>query len=67
MPNSATGGPPRWNQYFQVEDIDAAKAAVQSGGGKVAQGPDEIPGGQFSMNCVDPQGVAFGLVGPRRR
>jgi uncharacterized protein len=62
-----TGGPPRWNQYFQVEDIDTAKAAVQSGGGKVVQGPDEIPGGQFSMNCVDPQGVAFGLVGPRRR
>lgn len=67
MPNSATGGPPRWNQYFQVEDIDAAKEAVQTNGGKVVQGPDEIPGGQFAMNCVDPQGAAFGLVGPRRK
>jgi uncharacterized protein len=67
MPNSATGGPPRWNQYFQVEDIDSAKAAVEARGGKVTQGPDEIPGGHFSMNCVDPQGTAFGLVGARRR
>ena len=66
MPNSATGGPPRWNQYFRVEDIDAAKAAVEAGGGKVTQGPDEIPGGDFAMNCVDPQGAGFGLVGARR-
>jgi predicted enzyme related to lactoylglutathione lyase len=67
MPNSATGMPPRWNQYFQVEDIDAAKAAVQAGGGKVTQGPDESLGGQFAMDCIDPQGAAFGLVGPRQR
>jgi len=65
MPASAGKGPPRWNQYFRVESIDAAKAAVEAGGGKVLQGPDEIPGGDFSMNCVDPQGAAFGLVGAR--
>lgn len=66
MRADAAGGPPRWNQYFRVPDIDKARAAVEAGGGKVVQGPDEIPGGDFSMNCVDPQGAAFGLVGARR-
>jgi predicted enzyme related to lactoylglutathione lyase/uncharacterized protein YbaA (DUF1428 family) len=66
MPNGAEMGPPRWNQYFRVENIDTAKVAVEAGGGKVVQGPDEIPGGDFSMNCVDPQGADFGLVGGRR-
>jgi len=60
-----TGEASRWNQYFRVPDIDVAKTAVEAGGGKVTQGPDEIPGGDFSMNCVDPQGAAFGLVGGR--
>jgi uncharacterized protein len=65
MPVSAVVGPPRWAQYFRVSDIDAAKTAVQAGGGTVVQGPDEIPGGDFSMNCIDPQGAEFGLVGRR--
>ncbi|BBE32498.1 hypothetical protein SmB9_01560 [Sphingosinicella microcystinivorans] len=66
MPGSAEMGPPRWNQYFRVGDIDAAKAAVEDGGGRIVSGPDEIPGGEFSMNCIDPQGAPFGLVGGRR-
>lgn len=65
MPANADMGPPRWNQYFRVEDIDAAKTAVEDGGGRVVNGPDEIPGGDFSMNCIDPQGAPFGLVGGR--
>ena len=59
-------GPPSWMTYFRVPDIDAAKAAVEAGGGQVVQAPDEIPGGDFSMTCIDPQGAAFGLVGPRK-
>jgi uncharacterized protein len=66
MRADAAMGPPRWNTYFRVPDIDAAKAAVEASGGRVVQGPDEIPGGEFSMNCIDPQGAAFGLVGVRR-
>jgi uncharacterized protein len=66
MPATAEMGPPRWNQYFRVEDIDTAKAAVEAGGGSVLHGPHEIPGGDFAMNCVDPQGAPFGLVGSRR-
>jgi uncharacterized protein len=59
------GGPSRWNFYFRVADIDAAKAAIEAGGGKVVQGPDEIPGGDYSLNAIDPQGASFGLVGRR--
>lgn len=65
MRSDPSMGPPRWNTYFRVPDIDAAKTAVEAGGGQVVQGPDEIPGGDYSMNCVDPQGAAFGLVGAR--
>jgi predicted enzyme related to lactoylglutathione lyase/uncharacterized protein YbaA (DUF1428 family) len=57
---------PAWTAYFRVPDIDVAKAAVEAGGGQVVQGPDEIPGGEFSMNCLDPQGAAFGLIGHRK-
>lgn len=66
MPTTAEMGPPRWNQYFRVENIDAAKAAVEAGGGRIVNGLVEIPGGDFAMNCVDPQGAPFGLVGGRR-
>jgi len=59
-------GPPHWNQYFRVADIDIAKAAVEAGGGTVINGPMEIPGGDFAMNGIDPQGAHFGLVGARK-
>lgn len=66
MPASASGGLPRWNTYFRVADIDAARTAVVAAGGQVVQEPDEIPGGDYAMNCIDPQGAAFGLVGARK-
>ncbi|MCC6208370.1 MAG: VOC family protein [Gammaproteobacteria bacterium] len=56
-----------WNFYIGVDDIDRASAAVESGSGKIVNGPMEIPGGQFALNGMDPQGAAFGLVGPRQR
>jgi predicted enzyme related to lactoylglutathione lyase len=66
MSSTATGAPARWNWYVHVADIDAALARVAAGGGTLAQGPDQIPGGEFSANIVDPQGHAIGLVGPRQ-
>lgn len=65
MKGTAEMGPPHWNQYFRVADIDVAKAAVEAGGGTVVHGPMEIPGGDFSLNGIDPQGAHFGLVGGR--
>lgn len=58
-------GPPHWNYYFRVADIDAAKAAIDANGGSITHGPQEIPGGDFSMNGIDPQGAHFSLVGSR--
>jgi hypothetical protein len=57
---------PFWLYYFNVESIDAAIARVQSSGGKIANGPHEVPGGSWIVQGLDPQGVLFALVAPRR-
>lgn len=65
MSSALTGAPARWNVYFLVPDIDAALAASERQGGRTIQGPDPIPGGDYSANIVDNQGNQVGLVGPR--
>jgi predicted enzyme related to lactoylglutathione lyase len=55
-----------WSYYIGVDDIDRGAAAVTAGGGQILNGPMEIPGGEFALNGMDPQGAAFGLVGPRK-
>jgi predicted enzyme related to lactoylglutathione lyase len=76
----ATGGPtvggmmtkppevpmPYWLYYFNVDAIDAAMARVTQYGGKVLMGPHEVPGGQWILQCTDPQGAMFALVAPKR-
>ncbi|WP_116364579.1 VOC family protein [Parahaliea mediterranea] len=57
---------PLWNYYFRVADIDAAIATIGASGGSVLQGPDEIPGGEFTIIGLDPQGAPFALVGARK-
>ncbi|HVL78668.1 MAG TPA: VOC family protein [Sphingomicrobium sp.] len=56
-----------WSYYIGVDDIDRAASAVTACGGTILNGPMEIPGGEFALNGMDPQGAAFGLVGPRNR
>jgi predicted enzyme related to lactoylglutathione lyase len=55
-----------WTFYIGVEDIDRAAEAVRNGGGEILHGPIEIPGGEYSLNAMDPQGAPFALVGPRK-
>ena len=55
-----------WTYYIGVDDIDRAQTAVTANGGTITNGPMEIPGGEYAMNGIDPQGAAFGLVGPRK-
>lgn len=55
-----------WTYYVGVDDIDRASAAITAGGGQILHGPMEIPGGEFALNAMDPQGTPFGLVGPRK-
>jgi uncharacterized protein len=66
MPKMAEMPIPMWMYYFRVPDIDAAIAAISAKGGQVFQEPMEIPGGDFSMVGMDPQGAPFALVGARK-
>lgn len=53
--------PAFWGFYFRVPDVHAAVERVKAGGGKVLNGPMEVPGGDWAVNCLDPQSAAFGL------
>lgn len=50
-----------WLFYFGVDDLAAAVAQVNAGGGRVAFGPVGGPGGFPIAVCEDPQGAAFAL------
>jgi hypothetical protein len=55
-----------WLYYFNVDDIKAAATRVEDHHGKVLNGPMEVPGGSWIIQCSDPQGAMFALVGPQR-
>jgi uncharacterized protein len=53
--------PSHWLIYFNVPDINAATERVKSNGGNILNGPMEVPGGDWIVQCLDPQGAAFAL------
>ena len=63
MMTAAAENHPRWRYYFRVENVDAAKQAVEAGGGTVIHGPQEVPGGDRILIGTDPQGAEFAVVG----
>lgn len=52
-----------WLHYFNVDDVGAAASRVNAGGGRVLQGPIELPDDCWIVRCVDPQGALFTLQG----
>ena len=52
-----------WNHYFWVASIETAKAAVEANGGQVINGPMQVPGDDWIIQGIDPQGAMFSLVG----
>ncbi len=58
--------PPAWIYYIAVEEFDAGMARANAAGATVVFGPQEVPGGVFIFHGVDPTGVAFAVVGPRK-
>jgi predicted enzyme related to lactoylglutathione lyase len=54
---------PCWLYYFNVDDIGAAAKRVNAGGGRILQGPIELPDGCWIVRCADPQGALFALQG----
>jgi predicted enzyme related to lactoylglutathione lyase len=63
MPQTPT---PFWLYYFNVAAVDAAMTRVKDGGGQVLNGPHQVPGGSWIIQCLDPQGAMFALVGSER-
>jgi predicted enzyme related to lactoylglutathione lyase len=57
---------PYWGYYFNVDGIDAAAARVADSGGNIINSPHQVPGGQWIVQCMDPQGAAFSLVATGR-
>jgi uncharacterized protein len=57
---------PLWLYYFNVGDIDAAAKRVEAGSGQIIGSPIEAPGGNWIVQCMDPQGAMFALAGKRK-
>ena len=53
--------PPNWQIYFRGPDVDAAAERIKAAGGKILNGPMDVPDGDRILNALDPQGAAFGL------
>jgi len=53
--------PPHWLYYILVPDMQAALERVKDLGGRILNGPEEVPGGDLVAQCLDPQGAAFAL------
>ncbi len=56
---------PFWLYYFHIDDLDAATRRVKAAGGQIFDGPFELPGGSWVVQCADPQGAIFALEGRR--
>jgi len=60
-PPAMASVPPNWQIYFRVPDVDAAAERITAAGGRVLNGPMDVPDGDRIVNAMDPQGAAFGL------
>jgi predicted enzyme related to lactoylglutathione lyase len=60
-PPELSNVPPYWTIYFRVPDINAAVERIKKNGGKIVNGPMEVPGGDWIVNAIDPQGAGFAL------
>jgi uncharacterized protein len=58
--------PPSWLSYVNVADAAKAASAAKAAGGKILNGPMEVPGGSWIVMMLDPQGGAFAVVEPPR-
>lgn len=52
--------PPAWLYYTETNDLEAAVKRATNHGGKLLNGPMDVPGGRIAQ-FMDPQGAAFAL------
>jgi len=50
-----------WLYYARVKDVQRSVEEVKKLGGRILNGPMEVPGGDMVAQCLDPQGAAFAL------
>jgi uncharacterized protein len=55
------GAPAAWMPYAMVRDAKAAAAIATAHGGKIVNGPMEVPGGDWIAQGIDPQGAMFSV------
>ena len=55
-----------WLYYFNVDAIDAAVERITANGGKIVNGPHQVPGDDWIVHATDPQGAYFALLAPKR-
>ena len=48
--------PSNWLYYIKVDDVDKAVERVKANGGRVINGPMDVPGGDRIAQITDPQG-----------
>lgn len=61
---STPSTPSHWLSYVRVPDCSKATAAAKAAGGRVLNGPMEVPGGHWITMMEDPQGGAFAVIEP---
>jgi predicted enzyme related to lactoylglutathione lyase len=52
-----------WVFYFGVKSASEARRAIEANGGKILMGPHQVPGDDWVVLAMDPQGASFGVVG----
>ncbi len=55
------GAPAAWQPYALVKDAKASAKAAAAAGGKIVNGPMEVPGGDWIFQGIDPQGAMFAV------
>jgi hypothetical protein len=55
------GAPAAWMPYAMVKDAKSAAATATANGGKIVNGPMEVPGGDWIAVGIDPQGAMFAV------
>jgi len=55
------GMSPSWMCYVRVDDVGKAANAAKAAGGRVLNGPMEVPGGDWVAQVMDPQGATFAV------
>ncbi len=51
-----------WGCYVTVDDVDATARKATELGGKLVQGPQDIPGVGRMATIIDPQGAMLNLI-----